>query len=89
MIVYLGSLAVLFVAAFWRLDTFSGEIVQEFSLDNFETLHRERRLPRRSSCARSDRGGGDGHRRVLAFPIAFYMAKVAAGGRGRCWWWRC
>ena len=26
-IAYLGSLAVLFVAAFWQLDTFSGQVV--------------------------------------------------------------
>ena len=52
-IAYLGSLAVLFVAAFWQLDPFTAEIVKEYALDNFETLVNERRLPRRSRCARS------------------------------------
>ena len=37
-IAYLGSLAVLFVAAFWHLDSFSGEVVKGFSFQNFETL---------------------------------------------------
>ena len=40
-IAYLGSLAVLFAAAFWHLDTFSGQVVQGFSLDNFRTLAEE------------------------------------------------
>ena len=40
-IAYLGSLAVLFAAAFWHLDTFSGQVVQGFSLENFRTLAEE------------------------------------------------
>ena len=59
------------------------------TLDNFQTLWDERRLPRRSPCARS---GSPPLVTVtdalLAFPIAFFMAKVAsrrvrgaAGGR--------
>ena len=88
-IAYLGSLAILFVAAFWHLDELSGEIERGFSLDNFETLIDRARLPR-----------DHGSRTIgvaalvtvtdalLAFPIAFYMAKVAtpadalAAGRG-------
>ena len=35
---YLGSLAVLFAAAFWHLDSFSGEVVRGFSFQNFQTL---------------------------------------------------
>src|SRR5215217_6831832 len=35
---YLGSLAVLLVAGFWTVDPLSGELVQGFSLDNFQTL---------------------------------------------------
>ena len=37
-IAYLGSLAVLFVASLWQLDTFSGEIVQNPGLQNFQEL---------------------------------------------------
>src|ERR1044072_226099 len=38
---YLGSLAVLLVPAFWSVDALSGEVVQSFSLENFETLVEE------------------------------------------------
>ena len=38
MIRYLGSLAVMLVAAFWSVDALSGEISRTFSLDNFKTL---------------------------------------------------
>ena len=77
-IAYLGSLAVLFVASLWQLDTFSGEIVQNPGLQNFQELIETpvyRSIVFRTvlisalvtvTCA------------VLAFPIAFYMAKVAS-----------
>ena len=35
---YLGSLAVLLIAAFWSVDPLSGEVVQGLSFENFETL---------------------------------------------------
>src|SRR5436309_11831228 len=35
---YLGSLAVLLVAAFWNVSALTGEVSQTFSLDNFKTL---------------------------------------------------
>ena len=37
-IAYLGSLAILFTAAFWHLGELSGEVERGFSLDNFEKL---------------------------------------------------
>ena len=37
-VAYLGSLLVLFVAAFWQLDPFSGVIVKEPTTDNFRTI---------------------------------------------------
>jgi putative spermidine/putrescine transport system permease protein len=37
-LVYLGSLAVLFLNAFWRLDPFTGQVVRELTFDNFITL---------------------------------------------------
>ena len=77
LIAYLGSLLVLFIAAFWQLDTFSGQVVHEYGLQNFETLAESpvyKDIVIRTvliaalvtvTCI------------VLAFPIAFYMAKVA------------
>jgi putative spermidine/putrescine transport system permease protein len=77
-VAYLGSLAVLFVAAFWRLDPFTADVVKDYGFQNFETLARSptyRTIALRTigiaaavtvTCA------------ALAFPIAFYMAKVAS-----------
>ena len=77
-VAYLGSLAVLFVAAFWRLDAFTGTVVKEYGLQNFETIvssETYRTIALRTigiaaavtvTCA------------LLAFPIAFFMAKVAS-----------
>jgi len=77
-VVYLGALAVLLVSAFWSTDTFTGDIVKSFTLDNFRdvvTSSTYRTVIVRTVlvalavtviCA------------VLAFPMAFYMAKVAS-----------
>ena len=76
-IAYLGSLAVLFVAAFWQLDTFSGKVVHTYSLQNFETLLQEdvyRSIVLRTVLIAAAVTVTDA---LLAFPIAFYMAKVA------------
>jgi putative spermidine/putrescine transport system permease protein len=77
LVAYLGSLAILFVAAFWSLDDFSGEVLHSYSLGNFETLwngkvYREivlRTVGVAAAVTVTDA--------ILAFPIAFYMAKVA------------
>jgi putative spermidine/putrescine transport system permease protein len=76
-VAYLGSLAVLFAAAFWHLDTFTGEVVQGFSLDNFQTLIEKdvyRSIVTRTVLIAAAVTVTDA---ILAFPIAFYMAKVA------------
>src|SRR5215210_1419060 len=76
-IAYLGSLAVLFLAAFWHLDTFSGEVVRDYSLDNFRTLAENdvyRQIVVRTVLIAAAVTVTDV---LLAFPIAFYMAKVA------------
>jgi len=76
-IAYLGSLAVLFAAAFWHLDTFSGQVVQGFSLENFRTLAEEgvyRSIVARTVLIAAAVTVTDA---ILAFPIAFFMAKVA------------
>jgi putative spermidine/putrescine transport system permease protein len=76
-VAYLGSLAVLFVAAFWKLDEFSGQVVHSYSLDNFQTLldngvYRDIVLRTVGIAALVTVTDA-----LLAFPIAFYMAKVA------------
>jgi putative spermidine/putrescine transport system permease protein len=75
---YLGSLAVLLVAAFWSVDALSGEVTTGFSLDNFDTLLNEpvyRTIAGRTILIASLVTLTDA---LLAFPIAFYMAKVAS-----------
>ena len=75
---YLGSLAVLLVASFWSVDALSGEVSQNFSLDNFQTLVDEpvyRTIALRTIAIASLVTLTD---ILLAFPIAFYMAKIAS-----------
>jgi putative spermidine/putrescine transport system permease protein len=76
-IAYLGSLAILFAASFWHLNELSGEIEQGFSLENFETLFTEpvyRSITGRTIGVAALVTITDA---ILAFPIAFYMAKLA------------
>jgi putative spermidine/putrescine transport system permease protein len=75
---YLGSLAVLLITAFWSVDALSGEVVQGFGLENFEALLEEpvyRDIVGRTVAVAALVTVTDA---VLAFPIAFYMAKVAS-----------
>jgi putative spermidine/putrescine transport system permease protein len=77
-IAYLGSLAVLFVAAFWRLDPFTSQVVHEYGTQNFETIletpvYKDIVLRTVSIAALVTVADA-----ILAFPIAFYMAKVAS-----------
>jgi len=77
-ILYLGSLAILLITAFWTVDPLSGNVIKEFSLDNFEELvnvpvYRDivwRTVRTAILVTITDA--------VIAFPIAFFMAKVAS-----------
>ncbi|MGB0093553.1 MAG: ABC transporter permease [Solirubrobacteraceae bacterium] len=74
---YLGSLAVLLAAAFWSVNPLTGEVSQTFSLDNFKTIVTEavyRTIALRTVTIAAAVTVTDA---ILAFPIAFYMAKVA------------
>jgi putative spermidine/putrescine transport system permease protein len=75
---YLGSLAVLLIAGFWSVDPLSGEVIRGFGLENFETLVDEpvyRDIVARTVLIAALVTLTDA---VLAFPIAFYMAKLAS-----------
>jgi putative spermidine/putrescine transport system permease protein len=77
-VVYLGSLAVLLLSAFWTTDVFTGAVVKDATFDNFRELLTTdvyRTVTLRTIgvaaavtviCA------------VLAFPMALFMAKVAS-----------
>jgi putative spermidine/putrescine transport system permease protein len=74
---YLGSLAILLIAAFWSLGELSGEIQQTFTLDNFRTLLDEsvyRDITFRTVGIAALVTITDA---ILALPLAFFMAKVA------------
>src|ERR1700709_1438527 len=74
----LGALGVLLVAAFWTVNPLSGEVVRGFSFENFELLWNEpvyRSIIGRTVLIAALVTITDA---VLAFPIAFYMAKVAS-----------
>jgi putative spermidine/putrescine transport system permease protein len=75
--VYLGALVVLFAAAFWRLDVFSGEIVHDWGFTNFQTLVREpvyrtvalRTVGIAAAVSLTDI--------VVSFPLAYHAARLA------------
>jgi putative spermidine/putrescine transport system permease protein len=74
---YLGSLAVLLVTSFWTLGELSGEIEHTFTLDNFtDVVSTEvyRDVTFRTVLIAAAVTVTDA---LLAFPIAFYMAKIA------------
>ncbi|MGB2851633.1 MAG: ABC transporter permease [Solirubrobacterales bacterium] len=74
---YLGSLAVLLVASFWTLGELSGEVQQDFTLDNYEQIITEpvyRSIAGRTVLIAALVTLTD---ILLALPLAFYMAKVA------------
>jgi putative spermidine/putrescine transport system permease protein len=78
LLAYLGSLAILFVAAFWRLDPFTSQVVHDYSFQNFRQLWESdvyRAITQRTVVIAAAVTVTDA---VLAFPIAFYMAKVAS-----------
>ena len=77
-LVYFGSLVVLLLSAFWDTDPFTAEVIREFTLENFQTIlqrdvYRDvawRTIQMALLVTLADI--------VLAFPIAYYMARVAS-----------
>lgn len=79
-VIYLGSLFALLANAFFGLDDFSGRVVREFTLKNFIELLEPANLDvvRRSvSMAVAVTLVSI----VLAFPLAYYMARYASGAQ--------
>ena len=75
---YIGSLAILLVTALWTLGELSGEIERSLTLDNFKQIVEEpvyRSIAGRTMLIAALVTLTDA---LLAFPIAFYMAKVAS-----------
>ncbi len=76
--VYLGSLAILLVAAFWYLDPVTSAVVRSFTLANFITLVTEpvyATITIRTVAVAAAVTVIDA---AIAVPIAYYMARVAS-----------
>ncbi len=77
-IVYLGSLFVLFVSSFWKLNPLTSAIEHTFTLDNYVkivTTPVYRVIVLRTVTVAAAVTLTDA---ILAFPIAYYMARVAS-----------
>jgi putative spermidine/putrescine transport system permease protein len=76
-LIYLGALAVLLFAAFWRLDAFTGLVVKNLSMSNLQRLVNDpvyraitlRTVGIATAVTLTDI--------VLAFPLAYYAARMA------------
>ena len=77
-IVYLASLGLLLITAFWAIDEFTTKIVQVWNLDNFQTIVSDptyRLIIGRTVLIAILVTLTDA---VLAFPFAYFMARVAS-----------
>ncbi len=77
-LVYLASLVLLLITAFWSIDPFTTQIVQVWNTRNFETILGDptyRTIIGRTAGLAALVTITDV---VLAFPLAYYMAKVAS-----------
>ncbi|MEA2608058.1 MAG: putative spermidine/putrescine transport system permease protein [Chloroflexota bacterium] len=75
---YLGSLALFLVTSFWRVDSFSGNLITEPTLRNYQEIVTEeiyRTIAVRTVVMAALVTVTD---IILALPIAFYMAKLAS-----------
>ncbi len=77
-VAYLGSLAALFVTAFWSTDTFTGALDRTFTLDNFREI-----LTTPVYCSLTLQTLGVATvvtliSAAVALPLGFFMAKVAS-----------
>jgi len=76
-IVYLGSLFALVIQSFYRLDSFTGKVVHEFTLDTYRDLFTPAHFDivgRTAGMAAAVTLAAA----LVAFPIAFYMARYAS-----------
>ena len=79
-VAYLGSLGVLFASAFWTTDSFTGAVVHSYSFDNLRDVYTQslyRTVAVRTISVALLVTVLDA---LIAFPMAFYMSKVARRG---------
>ena len=78
-LVYVGSLAVLFVSAFWTVDSFTGKLEHIWNVGNFRTIFSTAdptylRIAGRTVGIAAAVTVTDA---VLAFPLGYFMARIA------------
>src|SRR6185312_3217208 len=76
-LIYIAALVLLFISALWRVDSFTGNLVHSWTLENFETLFTVpvyRTIALRTIGIAAAVTVTDA---VLALPFAFYAARVA------------
>jgi putative spermidine/putrescine transport system permease protein len=74
---YLAALGVLFVSAFWSLDSFTGKITHTWTWENFHTIFSDptyRQIAFRTIWMAAAVTATDA---VIAFPFAYFMARLA------------
>ncbi len=77
-IFYLGSLFLLVIQSFYRVDDFSGVVIREFSLETYKTLFTPANMEvvyRTAAMAAIVTLASA----LIAFPLAYYMARYAKG----------
>jgi putative spermidine/putrescine transport system permease protein len=78
LVVYLGALAALLVQSFFRLDDYTGQVVRQFTLATYAELFTPSNgdiVLRTSGMAAAVTVAAA----LLAFPLAYYMARYATG----------
>ncbi len=76
-VIYLGSLFALILQSFFTLDSFTGQVVHQFTLRNYRDLFMPANIDiivRTTLMAAAVTGAAA----VAAFPLAYYMARFAA-----------
>jgi len=81
LVFYLAALAVLFVSAFWSVDSFTGKLTHAWTWDNFHTIFSDptyRQIAWRTIWMAAAVTATDA---IVAFPFAYYMARIAGPRR--------
>jgi putative spermidine/putrescine transport system permease protein len=77
-VVYLGAIVAMLISSFWTVDSFTGNLVHQFSTDNLHAVVNEpiyRKVAVRTIIVALAVTAIDA---VIAFPMAFYMSMVAS-----------
>ena len=77
-VAYLGSLAVMFISALWTTDSFTGNVVKTINGQNLQDVYTDAVYRRVALRTVGVAAGVTQIDAIIAFPVAFYMSKVAS-----------